>query len=156
MASDKGRYRVYLAGYLGNHDSQHHAIYVDTDIVQGKRWGWLFHVTGNLLSGMTFEEKYAIYPLLSASGESIQQLGWISYNKFPEGIREVCEGIPPPKSQYTLASKRLFPNEPIRHCQHWVREAMDALFVAGVVEPLGPEEKGESETMKDDKIVLAD
>jgi hypothetical protein len=101
--------------------------------------GWLFHVEGNLLSGMAFEEKRDNYPFVSATGETIQQIGWISHEDFPQRIREVCEGIPPPKKQYNLRSSRLFPNEPIRHCQHWAREAIDALL-AEVLEPLGPDD----------------
>lgn len=72
MMSENTHYRVYLAGYMSQQDTQNHAIWVDTTIIKEQRWGWLFHVKGNLLHGMTFEEKFAIFPLLSATGETIQ------------------------------------------------------------------------------------
>jgi hypothetical protein len=117
-------------------------MYVDTDILDEKHLGWLFHVEGSLLNGMEFDEKHADHPFVSATGETIQQIGWISHGDFPQRIREMCEGIPPPKKQYNLRSNRLFLNEPICHCQHWAREAIDALLDAGVLEPLGPDDNG--------------
>jgi hypothetical protein len=67
----------------------------------------------------------------------------------------MCEGIPPPKKQYNLRSNRLFLNEPICHCQHWAREAIDALLDAGVLEPLGPDDNGGIQKRPDTVLAFA-
>lgn len=41
-------------------------------------------------------------------------------------VLEVCESVPVPKKQFQGA-RRLYPREPLRRCQEWVAEAVDAL-----------------------------
>ncbi|KAK4034988.1 hypothetical protein C8A01DRAFT_18299 [Parachaetomium inaequale] len=147
MASEQTHYRVFLGFYLGLR-GDHHGIYVETDVNTNpvepsqQNRGQLFHSRGSLQTGMHLEVKPVICPLFSVSGKAVQQLGWVSRDNFRERIEEVCRGVPQPKKQFQL-NKRLFPDEPLRHCQHWASDAVEALFHAGVLEPLGPSDNGE-------------
>jgi hypothetical protein len=143
MASEQTHHRVLLASYLGS--PNHHGIYVESETATttNERWGRLFHVIGSLQSGMAFEVKRAIYPLESPSGESVRHVGWVAHDNFIQRIEGVCANIPPPNKQFDFM-RRLFPNEPLRHCQHWVAEVVRALIDSGVLEPLGPLDNGET------------
>ena len=47
-------------------------------------------------------------------------------------FRQVCQSIPPPKKQFE-GPKRLYSKEPLRRCQEWTVEAIDALKVQGIL-----------------------
>ncbi|KAH8907471.1 hypothetical protein BR93DRAFT_967375 [Coniochaeta sp. PMI_546] len=143
MASTLTHYPVYLTTYWSPRDD-HHAIYVDTNTESG---GYLFHVEGSLQTGMAFVAKKACHPFISATGEPVRHIGWVSHHKFVD-IGRVCETVPPPCKQYEL-SKRLVPRHAIRHCQHWAGEAIDALRKQAILEPLGPGDDAEV-IMRDD------
>lgn len=141
MASELTHYRVYLAAYLGN--PEHHAIYVNSGTNCRPNFGYIFHVAGSLQLGMNFETKRCIHPFRSHAGESMRQVGWVSQEDFLKRIEDVCLGITPPKKQFH-GPRRLFPQEPVRHCQHWAAEAIDALLSSGVLEPLRPNDNGDT------------
>jgi hypothetical protein len=144
-ASDNTHYKVYLVAYEGLQEFDHHAIYVDSEPnlqlgPTGKSSGHVFHVQGSILEGMDFEVKKVVrHDLLFLTlGKSMLPVGWVLHENFVERIEKVCQNIPPPHSQLTLRSRPIYPNIPIRHCQHWAADAMHALCVAEVLEPLGP------------------
>jgi len=48
-------------------------------------------------------------------------------------VEEICDSIAPPKKQFER-NRRLYPNEPLRRCQEWTVEAIQALTQAGVLQ----------------------
>ncbi|KAJ3499405.1 hypothetical protein NLG97_g346 [Lecanicillium saksenae] len=121
-------YNVYLVAYIGA-PRNHHAIFVETEL-DGS--GLVFHVTGNVQSGMQFESKNGKRPENSASFDTKTYLGWVSASNL-HYIGETCSSIPPPKKQFQ-GPKRLYPNEPLRRCQEWTNEAVNALITRGILQ----------------------
>ncbi|EGD86028.1 hypothetical protein H112_06951 [Trichophyton rubrum D6] len=109
-------YRVASAGL----PRDHHAIFVETS-ENGEKTGHLFQVKGNIQNGMSFEQRPEGQPEASSSFIDKQEIG-----------AGICEGIPPPRKQFEGA-KRLYPKEPIRRCQEWTAEAIQALKEAQVL-----------------------
>lgn len=141
VPSELTHYRVYLAAYLGK--PSHHAIYVEIDTSCDPAREYRWHVQGNIMQGMTFVNESCRNPLKSETGESVRPIGWVLREDFFNRVQHVCRGIPPPKKQYDGPRKRLFPHEPIRKCQEWTAEAIDALRRAEVLERLSStDEKG--------------
>jgi hypothetical protein len=122
-------YNVFLAAYIGG-ARDHHAIFVETE---ANGAGYIFQVTGDIQNGMKYECKAGKKPETSASFSSKTYLGVIAVTDWNR-IGEVCSGIPPPKKQFQGA-KRLFPKEPLRRCQDWTQEAIQALTGASVLQP---------------------
>ncbi|CAK4025414.1 Hypothetical predicted protein [Lecanosticta acicola] len=121
-------YDVYLVEDLGA-PRNHHAIFVETN---QDRSVWLFQVTGDIQNGMRHEDKHASEPSTSATFRDKTLIGKVATANF-DRIKGICEGIPAPKKQFN-GPKRLFPNEPLRRCQEWTKEAIDALLSEGVLE----------------------
>lgn len=121
-------YNIYKVAYLGA-PRNHHGIFIETTF-EGP--GVLVHVTGNIQAGMVFEEKEAQRPERSASFVEKTFLGSISTGDYYR-IVETCRGIPAPKKQFN-GSKRLYKNEPLRRCQEWTDEAVQALFSSGTLQ----------------------
>ncbi|KAL3443695.1 hypothetical protein BJX65DRAFT_311669 [Aspergillus insuetus] len=48
-------------------------------------------------------------------------------------IQPICDAILPPKKQFD-GPRRLYPTEPIRRCQEWTQEAIEALVAAGILQ----------------------
>ncbi len=128
-------YRVYLGRYLGNGKLDHHAIYVETD--QAGQEGMLYDVTGTVLRGMEYRSRRGVDPRLSATGLSRQHVGWITKENYLR-MESVFQNIPPPTAQLALNGSRLDRSKPLRHCQHWATEAIDALKAEELLDPLGP------------------
>lgn len=120
-------FKVYRAECPGM-PRDHHAIFVETDTDTSGR---LFHVTGTIARGMLYEEKDLKFPDLSYSYENMTLLGAVVKADLDQ-FRQVCQSIPPPKKQFE-GPRRLNPKEPLRHCQQWVAEAIDALKGQGVL-----------------------
>ncbi|KAK7212016.1 hypothetical protein V2G26_019194 [Clonostachys chloroleuca] len=120
-------YQVYLVEYLGA-PRNHHAIFVETD-ADGS--GQIFHVKGDIQNGMTYESKAGRKPETSASFVSKSPIGQIDESGRSR-IDGILRGIPPPKKQFN-GPKRLYPREPLRRCQEWTREAIQALRSEGVL-----------------------
>ena len=128
-------YRVYLGRYLGNEKTDHHAIYVEID--QVAQTGMLHHVVDSILMGMEYQSRQGVDPLLSPTGLSRQHVGWITEENYLF-MEPVLQKITPPIAQLALNGSKLDPSRPIRHCQHWAAEGLDALKVEGFLDPLGP------------------
>ena len=147
MGPNPSSYRVYLGRYLTWKKSHHHAIYVETEAAKGE--GMIYHVVGNLLTGMELGFGAALDPLRSTTGVSKQHLGWITKENY-HLMKAVCSMIPPPTAQMALDGTKLDLSQPIRHCQHWVAEAIDALKTGGLLDPLGPTDDPTIQLRKDD------
>lgn len=118
-------YRVAYAGL----PRDHHAIFVQTNDDQS---GKLFQVVGDIQNGMTHGHKDAKKPEESATYQEKVLIGKVSSANFHR-IKLICDSIPPPKKQFE-GPRRLYPREPIRRCQEWTKEAIEALYGAGVLE----------------------
>ncbi|KAG5290953.1 hypothetical protein I7I50_00866 [Histoplasma capsulatum G186AR] len=121
-------FEVYRVAYAGL-PRDHHAIFVVTNDDQS---GHLFQVTGNIQNGMTFEDKPGKKPEESASFQSKVFVGKVSAANFSR-VKAICEDIPAPKKQFE-GPRRLYPEEPIRRCQEWTTEALEALVNENVIE----------------------
>ncbi|EPS28893.1 hypothetical protein POX_f07965 [Penicillium oxalicum] len=117
-------YRVSSAGL----PRDHHAIFVD---MNDDLSGWLFQVTGNIQNGMKYDHKPSKKPEESGTYQSKIAIGTVATADFAR-IKPTCESIPAPKKQFEGA-RRLYPKEPLRRCQEWTQEAIDALVQAGIL-----------------------
>lgn len=121
-------YYVYRVAYLGA-PRNHHAIFVETS---DDGSGVIIHVTGDIQNGMKFEQKAGRRPEESASFVEKSLLGSVIIDNYYY-IEEICRNIPPPKKQFN-GPKRLYPKEPLRRCQEWTNEAIEALISNGVLQ----------------------
>lgn len=120
-------YNVYRIAY-GGMPRDHHAIFVETN---SDETGWLFQVVGNIQEGMRHDDKPAKKPEDSTTFQERTFIGTVTVANF-DRIKPICESIPPPKKQFH-GPRRLYPQEPIRRCQEWTKEAIDALVEAQVL-----------------------
>lgn len=122
-------HNVYRVADLGA-PRDHHALFIETDPETGG--GVIMQVTGNIQNGMTFEEKSAQRPEISPGFVGKTHLGTVSASK--RGlVGEVCRSIPAPKKQFH-GPRRIYPDEPLRRCQEWTKEAVEALKANGALE----------------------
>ena len=121
-------YRVYRVASLGV-PRNHHVIFVETG-PDGS--GDIVNVVGDVQNGMTFEHQ-ANQPRPETDATFVEKwfLGQASVGDF-SGLVEVCEALPPPKKQFD-GPRRLFPGEPLRRCQEWTTDAIQALRIQGVL-----------------------
>jgi len=115
-------YQVFLVQYLGA-PRNHHAIFVEMNVTDGS--GNIFHVKGDIQSGMDYEVKQGRKPDESHTFVSKLSLGWVDAGRYYR-INEICSSIPPPKKQFN-GPKKLYPGEDLRRCQEWTDEAVQAL-----------------------------
>lgn len=120
-------YNVYRVSYAGL-PRDHHAIFVEMNNDQS---GWLFQVTGDIQNGMKHNDKPAKKPEESGTYQSKIAIGTVATADFAR-IKPTCESIPAPKKQFE-GPRRLHPKEPLRRCQEWTQEAIDALVKAGIL-----------------------
>jgi hypothetical protein len=118
---------------------EHHAIFVET---HEDLSGHLYQVTGNIQTGMVYEEKPRTKPEDSMTFESKIRIGTVMAANYPR-IKEICQGICPPKKQFE-GPRRLYPQESLRRCQEWTAEAIQVLVDAQVIQQLSPRAFGES------------
>lgn len=121
-------YTVYLVAYAGM-PRDHHAIFIEEN---EDKSGRVYQVIGDIQNGMSFDTKPAKMPDNSASFQSKTEIGTVTAAK-KSRILEICRCMPPPKKQFQ-GPKKLYPNEPLRRCQEWTAEAIDALRVAQVLQ----------------------
>ncbi|KAG7117504.1 hypothetical protein HYQ46_011095 [Verticillium longisporum] len=119
---------VYLVESIGA-PNNHHAIFVLTNEKDGS--GYKFHVKGSIQLGMLYEATEHHRPEDSPEYLGKSCLGWVDVNDYPR-VNDICTGVPPPKKQFR-GPKRLYPKEPLRRCQEWVKEAIQALESNGVL-----------------------
>lgn len=120
-------YNVYRVAYAGI-PREHHAIFVEMNNDQS---GWLFQVAGNIMYGQEYQDKRSRNPEQSTSYRSKVAIGTVAIADFAR-IKPTLESIPPPKKQFE-GELRLYPEEPLRRCQEWTQEAINALFYAGIL-----------------------
>lgn len=126
MSSDMS-YKVYRVSYAGL-PRDHYAIFVEMNNDQS---GWLFQVTGDIQNGMKHNDKPAKKPEESGTYQNKITIGTVATADFAR-IKPTCESIPAPKKQFE-GPRRLYPKEPLRRCQEWTQEAIDALVKAGIL-----------------------
>jgi hypothetical protein len=124
------RYRVFRCEYLGN--PNHEAVFVETH-ENGADSGHLYHVVGNILTGMRYEEKPALRPESSASFDRKEYLGTIAV-AYLGSINQICRTISVPGSQVDLKGRRLYPGQPLRRCGEWTADAVNELRARGVLQ----------------------
>jgi hypothetical protein len=121
---------VYLIAESGL-PRDHHALFVETHEA-GPSTGHIYHVKGNIQEGMIFEHRIAAEPPEELPGFCAKEkLGVVAVAEYGR-VLGICEGVPVPKKQFQGA-KRLYPLEPLRRCQEWVREATGELRGEGVL-----------------------
>lgn len=123
-------YEVCRISYAGM-PRDHHAIFVRTGEHEPTS-GHIFQVTGNIQTGMRFEDKSAKDPVLSGSYVSHMTIGRVSVANYPH-VLDICKNIPPPEKQFN-GPRRIDPRKPLRRCQEWTAEAIAALVAARVLE----------------------
>ena len=121
-------HQVYLVVSAGLSPLDHHAIFVE---MESDGSGQIFQVTGNIQNGMTYEQKSAKKPEDSATFHEKKHLGQVSTIDFPR-LQQVCEGIAVPEKQFD-GPKRLYPKKPLRRCQEWTKDAVEALISAQLI-----------------------
>lgn len=121
-------YSVYLVTYEGM-PRDHHAIFFQTNADES---GFIYQVSGNIQQGMKHDHKRAKKPENSDSFVKQDYLGKTSHAKYPR-VEGICNAIEPPQKQFEGA-KRLYPHQPLRRCQEWTKEVIDALKDAGILE----------------------
>lgn len=133
MHSKATHYPIFLVGFLSAR-GDHHAIYVETSTESGdKGRGDLFHVVGSLQAGIVYEHRVDTHsPVASLSFTFLKQIGCVSHENLGQ-VNSICETITPPEKQWEL-TRRLVPEEEIRHCQHWAAEVAHTLREQSVLE----------------------
>ncbi|KAF1956560.1 hypothetical protein CC80DRAFT_593303 [Byssothecium circinans] len=106
----------------------HQAIFISTS-PDGS--GTLFQVTGNIQDGMVFGHRESKAPEESPTFISKEHIGTILKTDF-DRVQTVVEEVEPPKKQFDKG-KRLYPREPLRRCQEWTAEAVQALRDAAIL-----------------------
>lgn len=124
-----GCYRVYHVLFLGQ--PSHESVFIETH-EQGQSSGHLYHVIGNILNGMRYEDKTMRDPKDSASFEKMSFIGIILSSDIPR-FEAVCRSIEVPGRQLDLRSRRLDPSKPLRRCGEWTADAISALHQQGIV-----------------------
>jgi hypothetical protein len=121
-------YTVYKVSYIGA-PRDHHTIFVQTN---ADGTGHIFQVTGDIQNGMVHGHKPGRKPEDSASFVKKEYIGTVSMTNYAR-IESVVNGIEPPKKQFN-GPRRINPQEPLRRCQEWTAEAIQALKDSGVLE----------------------
>ncbi|KAH7095648.1 hypothetical protein FB567DRAFT_35326 [Paraphoma chrysanthemicola] len=139
-------YNVYKVQYplglqdpmMGNETRYHTVLCVETD---AEERGQVFHVTGDLVSGMRYERR-DVDP--SQTYHAMTYLGRIRSEDYPERLEQVLQTVPPPLRQRafnpkTMTTEQIKPdgsfysaNEPkpsYIKCTEWIEQrAIPALY----------------------------
>jgi hypothetical protein len=124
-----GCYRVYHVLDLGV--PSHQSIFIETHEL-GKSSGHLYHVIGNVLEGMKYEDKPVGNPEDSASFEKMSPIGIMLSSDIPR-FEAICRSVEVPGKQLDLRSSRLDPSKPLRRCGEWAADAISDLHQQGIV-----------------------
>jgi hypothetical protein len=121
-------YPVYLVSSVGA-PRDHHKIFIEKN---KSGYGSTFQVTGNIQEGMKYQCN-----LYEKPEDSVTFIGKSYIGTVDEGslgrMSYVLENIPPPSKQFDGA-KRMNLTEPLRRCQEWTKEAIQALKDEGLLE----------------------
>lgn len=107
----------------------HHVIFVETE--EGGS-GQIFHIKGRIQQGMTYETKPVRKPEESTTFITRELLGTVTMENYPR-IDSVCKQFPPPAKQLDQAH-RINPSVPLRQCQEWTQETLQALKNEGILQ----------------------
>ncbi|KAF2272865.1 uncharacterized protein EI97DRAFT_436633 [Westerdykella ornata] len=118
---------LYLLTSVG-FPRDHHSLFLLTD-PSGR--GIIFQVTGNIQEGMRFEKKDVENPELSNEYISKSKIGVVSDENLAR-MESVLRGIAPPTKQFD-GPTRIDASVPLRRCQEWTREAVEALGKDGIL-----------------------
>jgi hypothetical protein len=124
-----GCYRVYHVLFLGQ--PSHESIFIETH-EQGQSTGHLYHVTGNILRGMTYDDKAFGKPQDAGSFEKLFFIGVILSSDIPR-FEAVCRSVEVPGRQVDLRGRRLDRSKLLRRCGEWTADAISALHQQGIV-----------------------
>ena len=120
---------MYHVLFLGQ--PNHESIFIETH-EQGKWTGRLYHVTGSILKGMTYEDKTFGKPQDAGSFENMFFIGVILSSDIPR-FQAVCRSVEVPGRQLDLRGRRLDRSTPLRRCGEWTADAISALYQQGIV-----------------------
>ncbi|KAF2874598.1 hypothetical protein BDV95DRAFT_566534 [Massariosphaeria phaeospora] len=115
-------YNVLLVESLGA-PRNHQVIFIE---LSPGGAGYIFQVTGDIQTGMTFGHREEKEP-----EESVTFVGTIVVADF-DRIQSIVESVAPPAKQFD-GPRRIDPTKPLRRCQEWTAEAIQALENAGVL-----------------------
>ncbi|KAJ8109168.1 hypothetical protein OPT61_g7658 [Boeremia exigua] len=126
---------------MGNETRYHNIIFVETQADGG---GQIFQVTGDLVSGMTYENRPGPNPEKSEIYHSKTHLGRIRLEDYPTRLDQVLQAEPPPHRQRafnpkTMATEQIKPNGSFYDadeqrpqyvkCTEWIeQQALPALY----------------------------
>ncbi|KAJ5194733.1 uncharacterized protein N7498_008171 [Penicillium cinerascens] len=129
-------YNVYTVESLGNGERNHKAIYIETNPTAAQKSfkGALYHVTGTILNGMTYESRDTIDPeqLPEHIPGTKKQIATIAAPDLARFEDECCLTVPPPRAQITLSGKRLFPQIPLYRCREWLADVEKVAVEKGI------------------------
>lgn len=124
-------YKVYTIEPLGFGPLNHVAIFVETE-TDGS--GLIFHVTGNILSGMKYEKQASDRPDNSTSfiAGSQRLIGTLQKSKLCD-FESACESVPVPGAQLKLNGTPKDPSKSTRRCGEWVEDAKAKVIADGIM-----------------------
>ncbi|PGH00010.1 hypothetical protein AJ80_09247 [Polytolypa hystricis UAMH7299] len=123
-------YHVYRVSSVGM-PRDHHAIFVELNPDQS---GHIYQVTGNIQNGMVFEDKPGIPPEKDPTFSGKSLIGTVLISDYERSFKNICFSVEPPKKQFD-GPRRLYPHQPIRRCQEWTVETIQALVVGRCESP---------------------
>ena len=131
-------YKVYRVEHHGNGQNNHVQIFIETEpdgSGNESGSGRIYHVTGNILTGMMLETKLAQRP--ESFGTFVQGskklVGHIEPARVDQ-FKRICEAIPPPGAQLKLNGQLKDPSIPIRRCGDWVDQVLEWTRAEGLLD----------------------
>lgn len=127
-------YRITETGLPRDHEAIYVATHPDTTTTSSSapESGHVYHVTGTIQTGMTFEHRPSDAPETSPLFAGKRHVGTVEEADYPGRFMAVCEGVPVPGKQFEGA-RRLYPQQRVRRCGEWAEEAVEALVKAGIL-----------------------
>ena len=116
-------YRVFHVYYHGTPD--HEAIFVETHEI-GEFSGHIYHVTGNILTGMTYDPRAEKRPDDLGEFHEKRNIGRVKQSDYAR-VEQICREIAVPGPQLDLRGRRLDSTKPVRRCGEWAAEAIQEL-----------------------------
>lgn len=129
---------VYTSEYVGK-PSNHKVAFIEIRPrePESEEHGRIYHVTGSLIWGMSYETRTSRDPALSQYHieGSKKRIGTILKENLVRFDFECCRAVPPPDVQIDREGEPLDPNTPIYHCGHWLKDVIDLAFQKGIIRP---------------------
>lgn len=129
-------FKVYTVESLGNGPRNHKAIYIETHPTAAPTAikGTLYHVTGTILNGMTYDPRDTLDPahLPEHIPGTKKQIATITEANLTRFENECCLSVPPPQAQVSLSGTRLFPEIPLYRCTEWLDDVEKVAVEKGI------------------------